>query len=227
MRLQDVLNFDAAGYATKIATYDDSRLCNNEVVKLRQKTGSAASMIGGVVMIGVTGPSCLFSIAYNARRYDIASHKRKLIRTEMTERGLAHHSLTTADVLVPVATLAINMALDTARSRYSASDYHYTHPIVNEQSATQGRDVDGHTCDSPCSRKGSRSSESGGESIESNRPRRKRRTRLRTAVRKRKSLRTCRDGRCGCITCANVFRNQDTPRFDIRNSTISRSLHRR
>jgi hypothetical protein len=116
MRLQDVLNFDAAGYATKIATYDDSRLCNNEVVKLRQKTGSAASMIGGVVMIGVTGPSCLFSIAYNARRYDIASHKRKLIRTEMTERGLAHHSLTTADVLVPVATLAINMALDTAAS---------------------------------------------------------------------------------------------------------------
>lgn len=36
MGLQDILSFDAAGYATKIATYDDSHLCHNEVVKLRQ-----------------------------------------------------------------------------------------------------------------------------------------------------------------------------------------------
>src|SRR2546429_3612455 len=97
MGLQDMLHFDATGYATKIATYDDSHLCNNEVVKLRQKTGSAASAIGGGIMVCVHGPFPLVGVAYNARRYTIASRKRRLIRGEMTKRGLAHHSVTTAD----------------------------------------------------------------------------------------------------------------------------------
>jgi len=118
MGLQDILNFDAAGYATKIATYDDGRLCNNEVVKLRQKTGSVASMIGGGIMVCVTGPSSLIGMAYSARRYNVASHKRKLIRAEMTRRGLAHHSLMTADVLIPVTTsgiaLGVNLGLHAA-----------------------------------------------------------------------------------------------------------------
>src|SRR5947207_9742203 len=78
MGLQDMLHFDATGYATKIATYDDSHLCNNEVVKLRQKTGSAASAIGGGIMVCVHGPFPLVGVAYNARRYTIASRKRRL-----------------------------------------------------------------------------------------------------------------------------------------------------
>lgn len=203
MGLQDILNFDADGYATKITTYDDSRLCNNEVVKLRQKAGSAASAIGGGAMVCVAGPSFLFSMAYGARCYKIASHKRKLIRAEMTKRSLAHHSLTTADVLIPVATSAIvlgaNKALDAAASSAITHAADTTHQTTIAHTTLSTNNL-------PC-----KAGMWAGKSVahyavkmvvhgalslvddrpELNRPHRKCRTRPRTTVRKMMSLRAC------------------------------------
>lgn len=111
MTIGDFFDFSETEYARRISFYLTDRLRNQEVVKTRQQAAAMCSIGTGVAGAIPSGGGTLLLSAYGSRRLYVAQAKLKLIRAELTKRGVALHELQKRDVLIPFAASIVGMGV--------------------------------------------------------------------------------------------------------------------
>lgn len=91
MRPEEVLEFNAAAYAQRIAGHPTSHLQQQEVVKTRQLMRAGYQVGAGTASAILTGGLAVVLPLYASRGGYVAEEKLKIIQAELTKRGVKLH----------------------------------------------------------------------------------------------------------------------------------------
>jgi hypothetical protein len=116
MVIKDFFTFDKDEYASRISSYDTTRLCKQEIVKTRQQIAAGCQIGSGLAAAPFTFGLTLGISGIGARRTYVAAKKFKLITAELESRNVPLHQLQKRDFLIPfgasLAGLGLGFGLD-------------------------------------------------------------------------------------------------------------------
>ena len=97
MKLEEIFEFKASEYQSRVSQQETPHLRKKEIVKTRQlKKSKAETYLGAVEAVGIGGAAVLKPI-YAHRQYEVAETKLKIIQEELTNRGISLHTPDEAD----------------------------------------------------------------------------------------------------------------------------------
>ncbi|RAR07131.1 hypothetical protein DDE83_006629 [Stemphylium lycopersici] len=111
MTWQDFFGCDWDEYAQRISEYTDQRLCEQEIVKLRQQISASCAIGSGVGGAAFTMGASLAASVIGSRRYRVARKKHGLIQNELMRRGIPLHETNYKDYLIPVVASVVGQGV--------------------------------------------------------------------------------------------------------------------
>ncbi|RAR10607.1 hypothetical protein DDE82_000993 [Stemphylium lycopersici] len=111
MTWQDFFGCDWDEYAQRISEYTDQRLCEQEIVKLRQQISASCAIGSGVGGAAFTMGASLAASVIGSRRYRVARKKHGLIQNELMRREISLHETNYKDFLIPVVASVVGQGV--------------------------------------------------------------------------------------------------------------------
>ena len=103
MPIKETLDFDAEAYKAIASNATIEWLQQQEVATMRKSVSSGYGTASAAAGSAATGGILVLLAIYKGRSLSVAHRKFKIVRAELTRRGVAHHHAEPADIIRPLA----------------------------------------------------------------------------------------------------------------------------